>query len=271
MAIATYADFKDRMGQLTPMHFAKINLAATVAINRFYDAWLLTAGAGATPSTAVALDSTVAGAVNEFTRCKTDSILARSSVNSSSSFSNVMLIDRLSHQGGLSATVTTEQTTNLPTAALTRYTSGAGVMIALSLYATIGSTTATATVRYTNQAGTANQNSKAVLITAAGTTTGRFIIVPLADGDTGVRSVQGVTLSGSTGTAGNFGVVLFKPLAYLNPSFAGLEAYGTNNFNALLGGGCQFETIDPAACLSLLVNAGGSITVAGALNFMDVT
>ena len=37
----------------------------------------------------------------------------------------------------------------------------------------------------------------------------------LADGDLGVRSVESVTVTATTGTAGNFGITLFKPLIAL--------------------------------------------------------
>jgi hypothetical protein len=41
----------------------------------------------------------------------------------------LLLVDLLNISGGLSRTVTTAQTTGLPTAALTRFTGGEGVMI----------------------------------------------------------------------------------------------------------------------------------------------
>jgi hypothetical protein len=100
----------------------------------------------------------------------------------------------------------------------------------------------------------------------------RFVVVPLADGDTGVRSVESVTLAATTGATGNFGVTLFKPICLLNPAFIGLEAYGTNNFNALLGGGCQFETVLPDACLAILAAATANSALAtGNFNLMDIT
>lgn len=125
-----------------------------------------------------------------------------------------LLCDRLSHQGGLSGTTTGAQTTNLPTAALTRYTSGEGVMAGLSIYSQLGASGTTVTASYTNTASTAGQATQAVAIGAtAFREVNRLILLPLASGDTGVKSVESVTLAASTGTAGNIGVVLFKPLA----------------------------------------------------------
>lgn len=127
----------------------------------------------------------------------------------------VLLCDRLSHQGGLSGTTTGAQTTNLPTAALTRYTSGLGVMMRLDIYAAVGSTPGVdVTASYTNQAGTSGQTSVATQLGATGyRELGRSIILPLASGDSGVQAVASVTITSTTGTAGNFGVTLFKPLA----------------------------------------------------------
>jgi hypothetical protein len=39
-----------------------------------------------------------------------------------------------------------------------------------------------------------------------------MLILPLAAGDTGARSVESVTLASGSGTSGNFGVTLFKIL-----------------------------------------------------------
>lgn len=126
----------------------------------------------------------------------------------------VVIVDRLSHQGGLSgATAPAEQTTNLPTAALTRYTSGEGVQIGLEVHTSVGSTAVDVTARYTNTTPTGSRVTEAVSIgTSFRNAPGVFIPLPLQAGDTGVTSVEGVTLSATTGTAGAFGVVLYKPL-----------------------------------------------------------
>lgn len=124
----------------------------------------------------------------------------------------VLLMDLLCINGGLSGVVTTTQTTNLPTPALTRYTSGEGVMAAIIIHTQIGTTATTAIVNYTNQAGV-SKVSPSFPIGATGFREAQaLILVPLADGDTGVRSIESVVLVGTTGTAGNFGVCLFKPL-----------------------------------------------------------
>lgn len=161
----------------------------------------------------------------------------------------IWLADLLVHSGGMSGTVTTEQTTGLPTAALPRYTDGEGVMAALNVYSALGSTATTATLNYTNQSGTAGRTSQplAVLSSVSARTT---LIFCLQDGDTGVRSVEGLTLAGSTGTAGNFGVLLFKPIVMLGGTCAeGIDRAPTREM--LLSGGAIAE-IQQGACLSAL-------------------
>ena len=124
-----------------------------------------------------------------------------------------IFVDRLSHQGGLNATGTGAQTTNLPTAALPRYTNGVDVMLGLEIYTQIGSTATTLTVSYTNESGTSGRTAPATVFGGTGAReAGRFFILPLQAGDSGIRSVQSVTVAATTGTAGNFGIVLFKPL-----------------------------------------------------------
>jgi hypothetical protein len=179
--------------------------------------------------------------------------------NSANAFTSLMLIDRLSHQGGLSGTATAEQTTNLPTAALTRYTDGVGVMAGLEIYAALGALAQTVTLSYTNQAGIAGRISKPVVIGATNdNAASRFIPIPLQDDDTGVRSVESVTPSSSTGTAGNYGVVLYKPLMLIPNVSNQAHALQQRCLNPFIGGyGCSPEIHD-AACLCLLSLSNGS-------------
>jgi len=104
---------------------------------------------------------------------------------------------------------------------LPRYTDGAGLqMIAVLNQAQVG--TCTFFVTYTNQAGTSGRvtptitcnanTSTGTLITSAKATSGTSgPFITLQAGDTGVRSVQSVTIVSSD--AGLFNLVLVKPLA----------------------------------------------------------
>lgn len=111
-----------------------------------------------------------------------------------------------------------------PAPALTRYTTGAGNFVMYEIYTTIGITARTITMSYTDQSGNTGNTSQAVAI---GSTTNKgnqqqtVAFLSLADGDTGVRAVDTVTLSASTGTAGDFGITIGHVLAELATGGAG--------------------------------------------------
>lgn len=157
---------------------------------------------------------------------------------SSSSPETVMLYDRLVHSSGLSGTVATAQTVGTPS--LTRYTSGVGVGCWIEIYTATGATAVTATVSYTNQAGTSGKSGTAAIPASAAA--GNMFPVSLASGDTGVESVQSVTLSATTGTAGNFGVTLTYRLAQ---GFAVVAGLGQPQDYSLLG----LPIVQNSACL----------------------
>jgi hypothetical protein len=159
------------------------------------------------------------------------------------------LVDRLVHTSALSGIVTTAQTVN--SAALTRYTTGEDVECWIEIYAATGATAVTATVSYTNEAGTAGRTGTASIV--ATTVAGQMFPVALQAGDKGVRSVQSVTLSASTLTAGNFGITLIKRLATLNVPAA-------NGGGVLDWGGTGFPQVAAGACLSWICLASTTST-----------
>ncbi len=133
----------------------------------------------------------------------------------------MMLVDLLWAASGINANTTAAQTVN--SAALTRYTSGVGVMMTFAVTTALGATNATATVSYTNQAGVSGQTATALFSASSGVGRmpyGFYPFVQLAAGDSGVQSIQTVTLSAAMG-AGVLNMYLFKPHIFM-PSL-GLE------------------------------------------------
>ena len=178
------------------------------------------------------------------------------------------MVDLLNISGGLSANLTTEQTTGLPTAPLTRYSSGKGVFVGLIVWTVLGGTVTTVSINYTNQNGISERISPFVSFSSAFTSdrnVGRIFLIPLASGDTGVRSVKSVTLSTSTSVAGDFGVILFKPLSMivLNSGIGAFDAVSSGGFVGSL------STIFSSACLSGILSPGagnqGNQIVSGSL------
>jgi hypothetical protein len=228
--------------------------------------WRFLLPASAIPTTSVALDKTSDNSIGPIPGATSGKLQILGGRFNTSSLAGVSMvaIDVLNVSGGLNGTVTTEQTTNLPTAALTRYTGGDGVFIGILIYALVGTTATTISVRYTNQAGTANRVSTVTSFGGTGFRDfGRLILIPLQAGDTGVRSVEGVTLTATTGTAGNFGVCLFKPLM----SFSLESTTGTMPLDAVSSGGMigSMAEFDDDACLNFLAFMSSAQAVNGAL------
>lgn len=120
-----------------------------------------------------------------------------------------LVYDRLFDFSGLVGNITTAQ---LVGGAVTRYTGAesAGNEIWVEYHTAIGATASTIVVGYTNQAGVAGRLTVAEATQASGMAA--LVRLTLQAGDTGVRSIESVTLSASTGTAGNFAVVIARPL-----------------------------------------------------------
>lgn len=251
MSIADWAAYKAMMGRSPrlnpPIDFQKTSLTVG-ATGNLMSLWTAPGGfpasGGAITTAAVPTQSTAGGlGAGRAAGASEQRILE--TLFRSSTRGYVIICDRLSHQGGLNATTTGAQTTNLPTAALpARATGGDGVWAALEVYTQIGATGTTITCSYTNQAGTAGRTSPAVAFGGTGfREAGRFIPIPLASGDTGVRSVENVNIVATTGTAGAFGVTLFKPLMAFPLS---------ENVETLVGavlGICNAPVLDDAACI----------------------
>jgi len=211
MPFTDLADYKAGLTHATQQTNI-INPITSVTSGRTMDLWAFLQPAGVAPTTAVVPTRTTQGALN-FNNSTTGSLFICGSNLYSISPGTYLVCDRLSHQGGLSGTVTTPQTTNLATAALTRYTDGIGVMIGLTIYTQIGATGTTVSVSYTDQDNNAGSTSPLVVFGGTGfREAGRIIQIPLVIGDYGVKSVESVTVTVTTGTAGNFGVTLYKPL-----------------------------------------------------------
>lgn len=267
MAIATYQSYQQHLTSLYKrVQFQKSTI--TTVTGRSSSSWLAAGypAAGAAPSTAAVPTNATTGALETVNDSpgvqRILRMVAEWSVNTPGL---ITVADRLSHQGGLSGTSSSSQTTNLPTAALTRYTSGVGVELGLEVYTQIGATGTTITASYTNQAGTSGQTS--VAVTWGGTgfrEASRLVPLSLASGDTGVRAVASVTAAGTTGTAGNFGVTLYYPLfsVVMNDQ----DPLGVDE-EALFGFGTWFPQILDNNCLFFVYNIGGTSSgvVSGAI------
>jgi hypothetical protein len=134
----------------------------------------------------------------------------------------LILCDRLWHDSGINITTTTAQTVNSvtwparcpPASGRTPDTNGRGIMVGLEASASIGGGAVTnTTISYTNEAGTASRTGT-IASWPATAQAGTFVPFQLAAGDTGIRSVQSLTL-GTTYTSGTVHLVAYRKLAEL--------------------------------------------------------
>lgn len=159
------------------------------------------------------------------------------------------------------------------TATLPRHTDGVGVqMMAVSLASRTGG--ATVTVSYTNQDGVAGRTATFVQGTSAAigailggsttTTSTESPFIGLQGGDSGVRSVESVTMG--TGDVGFFAIVLVKPLAHI--CIRGLDAPVEKD---LLLDDMEMPIIEDDAYLNFICNPQGTLattTLRGELKVM---
>jgi hypothetical protein len=175
-----------------------------------------------------------------------------------------LLYDRLFHEGGLSGTSTSAQTIqgSTPSPALTRNTGGAGNIAFYEIYTIIGTTSTTLTMTYTNQAGTGSRTSTINIGNTGFREVSRMQRIPLAAGDSGIRAIEQIQLTATTGTAGNFGITIAQPLAWI-PVGAG----GTMGWRDYTTGLPGIPVINPDACLSLMFipNGGTALEMFGTL------
>lgn len=223
---------------------------------------------GATPTSAAIPDRTTTGAI-PFTAPggSREKWLIGASV--APSVAGVFLLyDRLFHIGGLSGTSTSDQTVQgtTPTPALTRNTGGVGNMAWYEVYTAIGATSTTLTMTYTDQDGNTGVTSTMNIGATGFNTATRAQRIPLAAGDTGIRAIDKVRLTATTGTAGNFGITIAQPLAWIPVGNAGIM--GWRDYTTGLPG---IPAINTDACLALMFIPTSSTApeVFGSLAFVE--
>lgn len=211
-----------------PIQIAKA-VTATLVAGRPASLWSLAGAPGAgsfdTTLNGVVLSSSSAlvnGQIPHYDPASVNAYLARLSARATQP-GTLMLLDRLWHNGGYTITSTSAQNSTTPTWPSrcptsgiddTPTTTGLGVMLALEISAAAGAAAPTITVGYTNQAGTASRTGVNVLATANSPAIGATYFIGLQSGDTGVRSVQSLTLSASW-VSGTMNLVAYRLLAEL--------------------------------------------------------
>lgn len=263
MTISTLDQLIDALGNnATQLVINKASIASQVA-GAFTSLWRATGTPtqGAIPGAAAVCDNTLAGCFSLTNpSAPTRTYLTRLFGLSANAATDIQIHDRLAHMGGLSGTVTTTQTVNVDVSGATSNlanrrgdTNYSDVQWWLEWYTATGSTAVTATVTYTNAAGTSGRTTTVSL--AASMAASRMLPI-IGNGGEFIQSVQSVTLSATTGTAGSFGVTATRSMAGLS---MGLANAGVVADWAYLG----LPRIHDSACLFIVMIPG--TTSSGAL------
>ena len=257
--IAALANNSDRI------LFDKANIASAAPGNIF-SLWQATGmpAAGAPPTTAALCTKALTGAV-AFTNqtAPATSYLDWLWLATGNAATGVEVHDRLAHMGGLSGTVTTAQgALNLETLAPGAARLGAAdysnVQWFLEVYTALGGTAVNATVNVTY-----NDNSTGNLAAIAlGATPRAGRLYPLISASAGkfIKAVNSVTLSATTGTAGNFGITCTRSRTVVSCAVANFPTVA----DWAQTGHCE---VPNDSCLQLLMqcstNSTGTVRGAG--------
>lgn len=205
--------------------------------------------AGATPATGVGEipTSATAGAIS-FTNAAggEDTYLARA-VAANANVAGLLIYDRLWVNSGLVGNITTLQSFVGQTVNRGGFP---GVEIWIEWNTGTGTATGNLTVTYTDQDN--NTGATSVSPMYNGPSLNQMAPLPLAVGDTGVKSVQSVQLSVACSIAGDFGIMLLRPIAFLS-----IPQISVSNMHDAFATG--MPTIEDNACLALSMLCSSSV------------
>jgi hypothetical protein len=224
MTISTLDGVVNALGNTSSRFIIDKASVASTAAGQYHSLFRATGqpGQGAIPTAAATCNNTLLGAMNfaQQTAPATTYGGWAFAVCSNSSVT-LEIHDRLMHMGGLVLNVTTSQTVNLDLNGVTADnmverlgdTNFSDVQWWLEVYTDGGATASNATINVTYNDGTSNN----LTVVAVGGTlrASRKLplnsLIPAADAGKFIRDINTVTLSASTGTAGNFGFTATRP------------------------------------------------------------
>lgn len=225
---------------MQPPRFISKAITPTLVAGRPHSLWALGGSPGAggfdTTLAGVALSSTsamVSGQIPHADPGTGNAHLARLTGQSTQP-GTLLLCDRLWHNGGFTITTTTAQTVNsatFPARDIAGTTNGDGVLVGIEVSSAAGAAAPAPTFSYTNQSGTSGRSAGLAFPTANSPTAGAFFPFGLQAGDTGVRSIQSLTL-GTSWASGTINLVAYRVLAALPLT----QANVANELDALTSG-----------------------------------
>jgi len=276
MAITTVDQLVNAMANVSSRVIIDKASLANAAIGQFHSLWRATGqpGQGAIPTSVAVCSNALTGALAfaQQTAPATSYLAILEGLGTNVNVT-LELHDRLVHRGGLVGNVTTGQTVDidldslLATSNLDARKGSADysdIQWWLEWYADTGSTAANATVNVTYDDGS---TGNLTAVSLAATRRISFLqplnsLIPAAAAGRYIRGVNTVTLSVSTGTAGNFGVTctryraaLFQPTA--NARFT--ADWAALGLPEIQNSSCLFPLIVSGATSTGIIRATGKI------------
>ena len=254
----------------------KANIVSQAA-GTYVSLWRATGqpGQGAIPAATTVCNNTTLGGMG-FTQQTSPATSYGSymEVATSNSAMTVEIHDRLAHMGGLNGTLTTAQTVSLDLSTLGATnniskrigdTNYSDVQWWLEWYTATGAVALTVTVNVTYNDGTTGALAAATL---AATRPASFMLplnalVPAASSGKYIRAVNTVTLSATTGIAGNFGVTATRPRMTLAAPIANMKFvadWAQLGFPEIFNGACLFPIVLTSTTSTGTVRGGGKIS-----------
>ncbi len=274
MTITTRDELINALGNSSSRIIIDKGSISPQASGNFVSLWRATGqpGQGAIPAAAANCNDTTTGCIG-FTQqvAPAKSYGAYLEVTSSNSATTVEIHDRLAHMGNLTGTLTTAQTVGIDFNGIT-----ADNMVArigdsnysdiqwwLEWYTATGSTAVTATVNVTYNDGTTGSLS----VSIAATRPASHMIplngmIPAAGAGKFIRGVTSVTLSATTGTAGNFGVTATRPRMTIGCPIAYYKSvadWAQLGLPEIYNGSCLFPIVLTNTTTSGTIRGGGKI------------
>jgi hypothetical protein len=229
-------------GMLPPYELLKIGAtmeAAGIYWSSFYSAGQPGAAVAPSPGIGGAALTTYAGQIPFINPASGNTYLARLEAASTASGA-LLLCDRLWHNSGIGITTTTGQTVNSaawparcpPASGSTPDTNGGSILVGIEVSTVTGngSPVTNTTLTYTDQSGNSGATGTMASFPATGVA-GTFVPFALASGDTGIRSVQTLTL-GTSYVSGTIHLVAYRVLARVGIPIANVS----NAVDALTAG-----------------------------------
>ena len=214
----------------------KASIASQIA-NSYCSLWRATGqpGQGAIPTVVATCNNTTVGTIGFNQQMSpSTSYGAYLEIATGNAAMTMELHDRLANMGGLNGTLTTAQSVNLDLSTLLSTDNinvrkgddnYSDVQWWLEWYTATGVTAVTATIAVTYNDGTTGNLSA---LSLASTRPASHMIpinslIPSAQSGKFIRGIISVTLSATTGTAGNFGVTVTRPRMTLSSPFANFK------------------------------------------------